>query len=391
MNWNADSGWAGLCSLQPNHQIPQNCQDYYHTFDMAWTGYWLLRWLELTPDDTRILPFAERLGRFLIEVQAASGVIPSWHAMGTFEQNRAFREVNSETAGCGLFLAVLYQKTQNKDYLIAAQKAMSFIEREIITTRRWFDFETFVSCSNKPLSFYDGYTRQQPENNLGKIQAAQAFSQLYAITKDEHYLEVGLIALDYLSLTQQVYTHPLLTPNLIGGFTTQNSDAEWSDARQAQAGDVYFEFYKHTGKLEYLERGVAAMRSSYAVAPFENWAHTGGAEGDEPGAFTGFHWCQGSATTSVEMTRSWLMDAYVSGGRGHMVGVNGCSLDSLSISDTKVEFNIVTPYKWTYDLVVVVDELPSGNYDLQVNGNKVGTFTSDQLTKGVGVKPSYFQ
>jgi hypothetical protein len=44
---------------------------------------------------------------------------------------------------------------------------------------------------------------------------------------------------------------------------------------------------------------------------FENWAHTGGSEGDEPGSLSGIHWCQGSGTTSVEMTLDWLRDAYI--------------------------------------------------------------------------------
>jgi hypothetical protein len=390
-NWGIDSGWAGLCNIIPKHQVPPNCQDFYHTFDMAWTGYWLLRWLELTPDDTRILPFAERVGRFFIEVQSASGVIPSWYAADTFEPHRALREINSETASCALFLAVLYQRTNNKDYLIAAQKAMSFVEREVVTSRKWFDLETFVSCSPKSFSFYDHYTRQQPENNLGKIQAAMAFSVLYQITKDQHYLQVGRIVLDYTSLTQQVYTHPLLTPNLIGGFTTQNTDCEWSDARQGQASDVYFDYYKMTGKLEYLERGVAALRSSYAIAPFENWAHTGGSEGDAPGAFSGFHWCQGSASASLEMIRPWLMDAYISGIFGHMVGVNGVSLNGLSISATKIEFNIITKYVWSYDLVVVVEGMAEGTYDLIVNGNNTGKYNSAQLNRGVAINPKYFQ
>ena len=52
----------------------------------------------------------------------------------------------------------------------------------------------------------------------------------------------------------------------------------------------YYEYYTATHSLEYLERCVAALRASFAVAPFENWAHTGGIEGDEPGSLSSFHW-----------------------------------------------------------------------------------------------------
>ena len=64
----------------------------------------------------------------------------------------------------------------------------------------------------------------------------------------------------------QVWSHPSLTPNLLGGFTTQNTDAEWSDARQAIIAPELFAYYKalaarnHSDALQYLQRGVAALR-----------------------------------------------------------------------------------------------------------------------------------
>ena len=62
---------------------------------------------------------------------------------------------------------------------------------------------------------------------------------------------------------------------LLGGFTTQNSDAEWSDARQSQIGNFLLDYYRATGKVEYLERGVAAIRSQFPISPLENTAHDG--------------------------------------------------------------------------------------------------------------------
>lgn len=77
--------------------------------------------------------------------------------------------VNSETASVALFLAETYKITGNSTYLKSAEMAASFLENEIMPTRKWFDFETFVSCSQKPFAFYDSYTRQYPENNLAKF------------------------------------------------------------------------------------------------------------------------------------------------------------------------------------------------------------------------------
>ena len=65
-----------------------------------------------------------------------------------------------------------------------------------------------------------------------------------------------------------------MTPNLLGGFTTQNSDAEWSDARQAIIAPTLFAYYSalaldnqsnaeldnQSNAEQYLQRGVAALR-----------------------------------------------------------------------------------------------------------------------------------
>src|SRR5687767_8182540 len=55
INWNIDAGWASLCSTLPVEYVPHDCQLHYHAFDMSWTAYWLLRWLELVPNEDRIL------------------------------------------------------------------------------------------------------------------------------------------------------------------------------------------------------------------------------------------------------------------------------------------------------------------------------------------------
>ncbi len=118
------------------------------------------------------------------------------------------------------------------------------------------------------------------------MQTVQAVLALYTVTHEQRYLDLGSQMLDYLLLTQQVWNTPQFTPMLLGGFTTQNTDAEWSDARQAYMATLLADFYRATGSFEYLERSVAAARSTFAVAPWENWAHTGYI--DEPGALTGF-------------------------------------------------------------------------------------------------------
>lgn len=147
---------------------------------------------------------------------------------------------------------------------------------------------------------------QPAENNLAKLLAPLAYLRAHEATGDARWLAQGRSVLDYALLTQQHWSHPLLTPRLLGGFTTQNTDAEWSDARQAMVAPTLFAYYRATGEVEYLERGVAALRSGFAVAPFENYAHAGGGDGDpsvflccgdKPGELSSPHWGLLSAAT----------------------------------------------------------------------------------------------
>ena len=217
---------------------------------------------------------------------------------------------------------------------------MDFIAKEVEPRQRWFDFETFLSCARKPFDFYDKWTAQYPQNNLATIQAAKAYLKLYEVTKNHKYLEQGTQVLDYLLLTQQVWNNPSFSPKLVGGFTTQNTDAEWSDARQGYAAVLLWDYYKATGKQEYLERAVAAARSTFAVAPWENWAHTGHL--DEPGSLTGFHWGPGSAMTSVEIMSPTRGEACRNRQKKQGAGGNACSLRHVTVAGHSISFELET-------------------------------------------------
>lgn len=327
--WIRDDGWAGF---------PED----YHAFDMSWTAYWMLQWADLLPQrKSEILAFVRPYGDFLVEHQLPSGVIPSWYS-SDLKPAKVFREYNSETAASALLLASLYRATGNRTYLNHAIQAMGFIEREVLPRQRWYDFETFFSCARKPLDFYDPWTAQYPQNNLSQIQAAKAYLAIYDDTRQRKFLDLGTHVLDYLLLTQQVWNNPAFTPKLVGGFTTQNTDAEWSDARESYAAVLLWDYYKATGREEYLERAVAAARSTFAVAPWENWAHTGYM--NIPGALTGFHWGPGSGMTSFEIMHPALGGAFIDVARQQGVGFDASSLQHLHISKDRnvnvISFNL---------------------------------------------------
>jgi hypothetical protein len=324
--WLRDDGWAGY-------------PDDYHTFCMSWTAYWMLRWAnDLVPArKPEILAYLRPYADFLLKAQEPSGCIPSW-----FDQNlqprEEFRDFNAETAGSALFLAEFAEIVPVSKYLDAAIKAQDFISQEVLPRQRWYDFETFLSCARKHFDFYDRWTAQYPQNNLSQMQAVQAYLELYRLTGSDQYLKLGQQLVDYLLLTQQVWNHPLFTPKLLGGTTTQNTDAEWSDARQGYLATILLDYYNATCRKDYLERSVAAARAGFAVAPWENWAHTGHV--NEPGALTGIHWGTGSQMASVEMMSGLLGDAFVNVAHGQGVGFNACTLNNLQVSGTTIAFTL---------------------------------------------------
>jgi hypothetical protein len=372
--WFADDGWAGY-------------KDDYHAFCMSWTAYWMLRWVQdLTPQrSAEVLHFVKAYGDFLLHQQLPSGVIPSWYSPSLVPRTE-FGNFNAETAPSALFLATLGTVTGDQRYIAAAERAMAFVTREVVPRQRWFDFETFLSCARKDYGFYDKWTAQFPQNNLAEIQAPRAWLVLYQATRKKEYLDRGTQALDYLLLTQQVWSNPSFSPKLLGGFTTQNTDAEWSDARQSYAATVLLDYFRATGNTEYLERAVAAARSTFAVAPWENWAHTGYI--DEPGALTGFHWGTGSAMTSVEMMSPVLGDAFIDLKTGKGVGFDECSVDNLRVESSTVSFDIRSPSKQRTFVVRFGGVNRSQRYRIAWNGGAFREISGgDLIANGYRVGP----
>jgi hypothetical protein len=362
--------------------------DYYHCFDMSWTSYWLLRWCaDLCPEEARIVPLCVAYGDFLLKIQQESGFIPSYVDEGLKSRPMTrLNEEGAEPAVSALFLVELYKTVRDDHYLLAARRAMDYIQQDVVPANKWFDYETFLSCSPKPYDFYDPITGQQPQNNMGTIQTAKAFLSLYEATGERRYLEWGKNVLDYLSLTQQVWSHPRFTPNLIGGFTSQNSDAEWSDARQAHCAILYLDYFEHTGEVEYLERGVAALRASFPVAPAENYAHIG--YPDVRGAISGIHWGQGSAMASVEMIWEQYGDVLLDIGGGWGIGINGCTIERFAARDRTISFHLITDLEFGQPLRVVARNPEASSYFLNVNGKGVGEFSTAEMTKGILLAPA---
>lgn len=355
-------------------------------FDMSWTAYWLLRWRAAgLPGSDAILPRAERLADFFLRHQQADGMLPTRFDESGAPQPAASRQVFAETAPVALFLLELAAQTRNPKYRQAGLRGLEFLERQVIPERKWYDFETFFSCSPR-LPHLDTATAQWPANNLALIHAPAAYLAAFRLTGRTELLDRGLALLDYLLLYQQAWTNPALEklsgPNmLLGGFTTQNSDAEWSDARQSLAANVILDYYRATGLTEYLERGVAALRSQFPISPSENWAHAG--YGGKAGV-SSFHWGTGSGMAGVELEEEYLHDVAVDVAAGRAVGVNGIDVKGMALSGGRIELRLASPFPWPRPPVAAFLRVPPGRrFALRVNGRDAGSFPSAGLERGV--------
>jgi hypothetical protein len=317
-------------------------------------------------------------------------MLPTRFAEDGSVDEKLSRTVKAETGPVTLFLLELYRQDRNPQFLAAARKGLAFLEREVIPQRQWYDFETFFSCSPRTISF-DERTGQWPANNLALGQTVAAYLAAYRATGEERYLEEGKSLLDYLLLYQQCWTNPVLKAlscptMLLGGFTTQNSDAEWSDARQSQHGNILLDYYRATGNVEYLERGVAALRAQFPVSPSENWAHGGYGGGNR--SVSSFHWGQGSGMAGIEIDADLLGDAVVDVAAGRGVGVNGLNLTQCTTGDGRIELKLSSPFVWHRKAMVVFRHAePQRHYRLVINGAELGERSGADLARGIAIWP----
>jgi hypothetical protein len=327
------------------------------------------------------------LADFLIKGQETDGMLPTRFDERGAVQESLSRNVEAETGPVARFLLELCKVDPKIQYLRAAEEGLAFLDRNVIPDRKWYDFETFWSCSPRLINF-DERTHQWPANDLALIHAVEAYLLAYQATHESPFLNKGEALLDYLLLYQQSWTNPVLEnltgkAMLLGGFTTQNSDAEWSDARGSLAGEVLLDYYRETGKAEYLERGVEALRSQFPISPAENWAHEG--YGHKEGV-SSFHWGTGSGLAGIEMEEELLRDAVVDVHEKRGVGVNGLNITECDISEGSISLSMESPFRWRRKPVLIFHHtVPKQHYRLKVNGTQIGTFAGADLERGVAV------
>ncbi len=141
------------------------------------------------------------------------------------------------------------------------------------------------------------------------------------------------------------------------------------------------DYYRATNNIEYLERGVAALRAQFPISPSENWAHTG--YGKKAGV-SSFHWGTGSGMAGVEIEEDYLRDVIVDMRATRAVGVNGIDVTKCTVSEDRIELELTSPFQWSRKPVGAFrGAAPAKHYTLYVGGHSAGTFTGKELERGV--------
>ncbi len=341
-------------------------ENVYHLPDNSWTVYWLLRFNHECLYDGKTNKFILDYAYALIACQQPDGSFPTRISVGNLKPDSVLNGSASEGLSIWLLtemrLKGLFPNNSGKLVDDAIRKGLNHIQREILPRQKFEDFELYFSCSPKPLDFYDPVSEMYGQNTLSIQWCAEAFRTGYQLFKCRKYYDSALYCVDLLCLYQQVWNPPYLSFYAFGGFGVMNTDAEWNDARQAQFAETLTNFYDLTGNKEYLERGAAAARASFAlmvidenkdVAPMnfkgtdsqfeihgamaENYGHCGL---DCRSGQSGFHWGTGSALCTSIILQNKYGDLYIDPSLKHVVGINGVVINKAEFMKNKIILSI---------------------------------------------------
>lgn len=352
----------GMLAFTPTHD--------YNIVDTALTCWWMLEYaLKFNYQKDIILNKLKKVAETILSTQLPSGAFPTLIKKQT--ENSTLTPVQGllyETPGSSaiaLFLCKLYKTVQNQSFINSAVRVVDFLMREVLPTNKWYDYETFYSCTQYGFKYpidkmQDPHTLAYPNNNLCIYWTAELLKTLYEITSNEKYLDLGLYVINYLLLWQQIWNPHFLSVKLFGGFGSQNNDAEWSDTRQGLFASTLLDYYLLTHNPMYLERGIAALKASYvmlwheknkSIAPGnfkwikkedygalpENYGHQG-FDNPVPGILT-IDWGPGTSCFGFVNYYDKIGDLYIDLEREHIYGINAILVKRFYFKDPIVEID----------------------------------------------------
>lgn len=365
----------------------------YQTAATSVTAGFLLQYMNTCENNPGILPFVQRYGDFLVRNLPADGCVPGWFSKDL--KPLPSLKWNADGGAHMWVLAELYKLTRDQKYLHAAKKIADFMIREVLPRQKWYDFETFYSCAVKPESFFDPRTGQYPANNMSVSWALEGFASLYDITHDAADLEAAGAIADYSLFYQAVWApHYIITAYPFGGFSSQNSDAEWLDQRSHRFASGLVRVGILSGRQDLLERGVAAARASLTLVNhplhisndiyrFPNYPPGLGPENIDHEGFpqtplrSGPSWAEVGGLAAAAHILYRLGGAYVNFRENIALGVDGVTVTNHSLKNDTITLRLQSllsglkiPFKDPFSIHLHLTGLEKRKYTLMLNDNQ---------------------
>jgi len=381
----------------------------YDISTMSKTAAHMLDYHLRSEKDQRIVDYLIPYGNWLLTAIDDRGAVPSYVDEKNMEVSNVLH-YSAQPSSSMWFLAELYNATGDPKYLDGAKKIGKYLENEILPEQKWEDMEQFFSCGKRPFEFTrDRWQNQVARGNLSLFWAIEGYAALYRATEDKQILKLGEQCVDYATFTQACWEpHFIYTAFPFGGFTVDNADnATFLDARQAEMVRPFIWYGKTLGRQDLIERGVAAARSSVVlinhprhkenniyrhtnIYPFglgpeniDHEAHPQSAMRTHPS------WGEGSGVfTGLAEALRGLGGAYINLETSIHVGVDGLQIENIELDKDELKITIKSvlhqinmPWNKPYSTFIKIEGMTLNQYQLIINGNKIGRFSKEKLNR----------
>ncbi len=182
--------------------------DLYHIPDNAWTAIWLLRFNDALKELKGANKFLLEFTYGLIETQQSNGSFPARIRVSDLKPDSVMINSTSGSMATWFLEEMILRKklppeTEEKA-ISAVKKSLIFLEKEILPTMKFQDFEVFFSCAPNSLNSFDSLTWLYPHNTLSIQWSAEAFLKAYQLFDRKKDLDHGEYCLS-LSLIQTLF------------------------------------------------------------------------------------------------------------------------------------------------------------------------------------------
>lgn len=100
---------------------------------------------------------------------------------------------------------------------------------------------------------------------------------------------------------------------------------------------------------------------------------------------TGLHWGTGSSVVSIHLIRRQYGDAFVNVKDQWGVGIDGCRIPNVTVKASTINVELIDNLATHRSIKMTFGQVSKKSYKVVVNGETLGTFSKEQLRKGIDV------